>query len=389
MNHTDSIGLVSPQTFTFAADEPFRLESGATLGPVTLAYETYGRLNADRSNAILILHALSGSAHAAGRHAAADPHPGWWDDCIGPGRAFDTDRYYVICSNVLGSCYGSSGPLSLDPATGAPYGLRFPVVTVGDMVRAQTKLLDHLGIDRLLCAAGGSMGGMQVLEWAAHHPGRLRAAIPLATTARHSPMLIAFSEVGRQAIYADPAWNNGEYYNHGKKPDAGLAVARMVGHITCLSDASMQQKFGRRLQTREQYGYEFQTEFAVESYLKYNGNNFTRRFDANSYLYITKAMDYFDLSQPTGSLAAAFAGAAAVKFLVVSFTSDWLYPSYHSKELVRALHAVGIDVTYLDIESTWGHDAFLLEVNTMTRLLSSFLDRLSEEEGIARPGSNQ
>ena len=377
--------LVTSQTFTFATDEPFALESGATLQPVTLAYETYGRLNADRSNAILILHALSGSAHAAGRHTPDDPHPGWWDDCIGPGKAFDTDRYYVICSNVLGSCYGSSGPASLEPSSGEPYGLRFPVVTIGDMVRAQARLLDHLGIDRLLCAAGGSMGGMQVLEWAAHHPERLRAAIPLATTARHSPMLIAFSEVGRQAIYADPNWNNGEYYGNGKKPDAGLAVARMVGHITYLSDASMQQKFGRRLQTREQYGYEFRTEFAVESYLKYNGNNFTRRFDANSYLYVTKAMDYFDLSQPTGSLAAAFAAAVAVKFLVVSFTSDWLYPSYHSKELVRALHAVGADVTYLDIESTWGHDAFLLEVDTMTRLLASFLDRLAEEEGIARP----
>ncbi len=380
------IGLVTPQTFTFAEDEPFVLESGATLRPVTLAYETYGRLNAERSNAILILHALSGSAHAAGRHAADDPRPGWWDECIGPGKAFDTNRFFVICSNVLGSCYGSSGPTSPDPGRGVPYGLRFPVVTVGDMVRAQTRLLDHLGIERLLCAAGGSMGGMQVLEWAAHHPQRLRAAIPLATTARHSPMLIAFSEVGRQAIYADPYWNNGEYYGNGKKPDAGLAVARMVGHITYLSDASMQQKFGRRLQTREQYGYEFQTEFAVESYLKYNGNNFTRRFDANSYLYVTKAMDYFDLSQPTGSLAAAFAAATAVKFLVVSFTSDWLYPSYHSKELVRALHAVGADVTYLDIESTWGHDAFLLEVDTMTRLLGSFLDRLAAEEGIARPG---
>ena len=381
---THPLPLVTLQTFTFAEDEPFQLESGATLGPVTLAYETYGRLNADRSNAILILHALSGSAHAAGRHAADDPHPGWWDDCIGPGKAFDTERYFVICSNVLGSCYGSSGPASHDP-TGTPYGLRFPVVTIGDMVRAQARLLDHLGIDRLLCAAGGSMGGMQVLEWAAHHPHRLRAAIPLATTARHSPMLIAFSEVGRQAIYADPAWNNGEYYDNGKRPDAGLAVARMVGHITYLSDASMQQKFGRRLQTREQYGYEFQTEFEVESYLKYNGNNFTRRFDANSYLYVTKAMDYFDLSQPTGSLAAAFAAATAIKFLVVSFTSDWLYPSYHSKELVRALHAVGADVTYLDIESTWGHDAFLLEVDTMTRLLAGFLDRLSEEEGIAVP----
>lgn len=382
---SDSIGIVIPQTYTFAEDEPFVLESGATLGPVTLAYETYGRLNADHSNAILILHALSGSAHAAGYHAAADARPGWWDECIGPGKAFDTDRYFIICSNVLGSCYGSSGPSTVDPATGRPYGLNFPVVTIGDMVRAQVRLLDHLGIERLLCAAGGSMGGMQVLEWAARHPHRLRAAIPLATTARHSPMLIALGEVGRQAIYADPAWNGGDYYANGRKPDAGLALARMIGHITYLSEESMHHKFGRRLQAQEQYGYEFQTEFAVESYLKYNGNNFTRRFDANSYLYVTKAMDYFDLSQPTGSLAAAFARSSAVKFLIVSFTSDWLYPSYHSKDLVRALHAVGADASYLDIESSWGHDAFLLEVDTMTRLIESFLDRLSAEEGVGLP----
>ncbi|MBX3011185.1 MAG: homoserine O-acetyltransferase [Caldilineaceae bacterium] len=380
-----SVGLVQPDYFTFAEEEPFCLESGATLGPVTIAYETYGQLNADRSNAILICHALSGSAHAAGYHSSEDRKPGWWDECIGPGKAFDTDRFFVICSNVLGSCYGSTGPASLDPATGAPYGLSFPVVTIGDMVRAQRKLVDHLGIDQLLCVAGGSMGGMQVLEWAAHHADRIKSAIALATTAHHSPMLIAFGEVGRQAIYADPYWNNGDYYASGKKPDAGLAVARMVGHITYLSEASMHQKFGRRLQQLERYGYEFNTEFEIESYLKYNGNSFTRRFDANSYLYITKAMDYFDLAQPTGSLAATFAAAESKKFLVVSFTSDWLYPSYHSKELVSALTVAGADVTYLDIQSTWGHDAFLLEVETMTRLLGSFLDRLVREEGVELP----
>lgn len=362
-----------------------RLESGASLGPVTIAYETYGRLNAERSNAILIVHALSGSAHAAGYHSDDDSKPGWWDECIGPGKAFDTDRFFVICSNVIGSCYGSTGPSSINPATGRAYGLSFPVVTIGDMVRAQVKLMDHLGIDRLLCVAGGSMGGMQVLEWAAHHSTRVRAAIPLATTAHHSPMLIAFSEVGRQAIYADPAWNNGDYYGLGKKPDAGLAVARMVGHITYLSEESMHKKFGRRLRRLERYGYEFETEFEIESYLKYNGNSFTRRFDANSYLYVTKAMDYFDLSQPSGSLAASFANAENVKFLVVSFTSDWLYPSYHSKELVSALMAVGADATYLDIQSTWGHDAFLLEVETMTNLLGSFLERLVREEGVTPP----
>ena len=380
-----SVGIVEQQYFTFAEDEPFPLESGATLGPVTVAYETYGRLNADRSNAILICHALSGSGHAAGYHAADDAKPGWWDECIGPGKAFDTDRFFVICSNVIGSCYGSTGPMFTDPATDRPYGLRFPVVTIGDMVRAQVKLIDHLGIDQLLCVAGGSMGGMQVLEWAAHHPQRVKSAMPLATTAHHSPMLIAFSEVGRQAIYADPYWANGDYYLNEKKPDAGLAVARMVGHITYLSEQSMHAKFGRRLQHLEQYGYEFDTEFEVESYLKYNGNSFTRRFDANSYLYVTKAMDYFDLAQPTGVLAAAFADSIHLKYLVVSFTSDWLYPSYHSKELVSALTAAGADVTYLDIKSSWGHDAFLLEVETMTELLGSFLDRLVREEKIAAP----
>ncbi|MCC6453999.1 MAG: homoserine O-acetyltransferase [Caldilineaceae bacterium] len=385
MKQEQSVGVVEKHTFTFATEEPMHLESGASLGPVTIAYETYGRLNAERTNAILIVHALSGSAHAAGYHRADDAKPGWWDECIGPGKAFDTDRFYVICSNVLGSCYGSTGPSSVNPATGKPYGLSFPVVTIGDMVQAQVKLLDHLGIDQLLCVAGGSMGGMQVLEWAANHPTRLKSAIPLATTAHHSPMLIAFSEVGRQAIYADPAWANGDYYELGKKPDAGLAVARMVGHITYLSEESMQKKFGRRLRSLEQYGYEFETEFEIESYLKYNGNSFTRRFDANSYLYITKAMDYFDLSRHTGSMAAAFANAESVKFLVVSFTSDWLYPSYHSKEVVSALTAVGADVSYLDIQSTWGHDAFLLEVETMTALLGSFLDRLAHEEGVTFP----
>ncbi len=385
----NSLGVVRPQYYTFAEDEPFVLESGATLSPVTLAYETYGRLDAARANAVLILHALSGSAHAAGLDE--NGRVGWWDDCIGPGKAFDTDRFFIICSNVIGSCYGSTGPSSIDPATGKPYGLRFPVVTIGDMVRAQVRLIEHLGIERLLAVAGGSMGGMQALEWAAHYPERVAAAIPLATTARSSPMLIAFSEVGRQAIYADPNWKGGDYYANGSRPDAGLAVARMVGHITYLSEQSMHRKFGRRLQNREQFGYQFETEFQVESYLKHKGLAFTQRFDANSYLYITKAMDYFDLSQSrdcpngevSGGLATAFANSAHVRFLVVSFTSDWLYPSYHSKELVSALTAVGADVTYLDIQSTWGHDAFLLEVDTMTGLISSFVDRVAREEGLA------
>jgi homoserine O-acetyltransferase len=386
----DSVGIVETQYFTFAEDQPFVLESGATLGPVTLAYQTYGTLNANRSNAVLILHALSGGAHAAGYRSLEDTKPGWWDTSIGPGKAFDTNRFFVICSNIIGSCYGSTGPGSIDPATGKPYGLSFPVVTIGDVVRAQERLIDHLGIERLLCVVGGSMGGMQALEWAAHRPGRIRAAIPLATTARSNAMQIALSEVGRQAIYADPAWQGGDYYESGSRPDAGLAVARMIAHITYLSEESMHRKFGRRLKDREQFGYEFQTEFQVESYLKHQGLSFTQRFDANSYLYITKMMDYFDLSQssfgtnglPVNSLAAAFAGAQQIKFLVVSFTSDWLYPSHQSKQLVSALTAAGADVSYLDIESSAGHDAFLVEVSTMTRLLGGFMDRLAREEGI-------
>jgi homoserine O-acetyltransferase len=380
----DSVGLVQRQYFTFATDEPMPLDSGEKLGPITLAYETYGQLNADRSNAILILHALSGDAHAAGYHSPEDTKPGWWDDCIGPGKAFDTRRYFVVCSNVIGGCQGSTGPSSINPATGRPYGLSFPVITIGDMVRAQRYLIDHLGIEKLLAVAGGSMGGMQALQWAVSYPERVRSVVALATTARHSPMLIAFSEVGRQAIYADPNWNHGDYYD-GPRPNAGLALARMIGHITYLSEESMHQKFGRRLQNRERYGFEFDTEFAVEGYLKHKGTQFTNRFDANSYLYITKALDYFDLANGYGSLANAFAKSAHIMYLVVSFTSDWLYPPYHSKEIVSALTAVGADVTYCNLKSTWGHDAFLLEVETMTKLIADFLDRVVVEHQIALP----
>lgn len=384
MNDKRSVGPVERQYVTFAADEPMLLDSGETLGPVTIAYETYGRLNPEHSNAILIVHALSGDAHAAGYHAQSPSKLGWWDDCIGPGKAFDTDKYFVICSNVIGGCQGSTGPGSINPKVGKPYGLQFPVITVGDMVRAQRHLIDHLGIDKLLAVAGGSMGGMQVLQWAASYPERLRAALPLATTARHSPMLISFSEVGRQAIYADPNWNKGDYYG-APPPNTGLALARMIGHITYLSEASMHQKFGRRLERRERFGYDFDTDFAIESYLRYKGSQFTERFDANTYLYVTKAMDYFDLSNGHKSLAGAFANSAGITYLVVSFTSDWLYPPYHSKELVSALTAVGADVTYCNLKSTWGHDAFLLEVETMTRLISDFLGRVIDENGIAFP----
>lgn len=359
-------------------NEPLKLQSGATLEPpIEIAYETYGRLNASGTNAVLICHALSGDAHAAGKHHPDDRKPGWWDNAIGPGKAFDTDRYFIICSNVIGGCAGSTGPKSINPKSGKPYGLSFPVVTISDMVEAQVRLLDHLGVRALLSVAGGSMGGMQALQWTVSHPDRVRSAIVLASTARVSPQAIAFDEVGRQAIYADPNWKHGDYYD-GEPPKAGLAVARMVGHITYLSDKSMRQKFGRRLQTKEKYGYEFATEFSVESYLHYHGQRFTQRFDANSYLYITKAIDYFDLSLGHGSLAEAFRPARA-KYLIVSYSSDWLYPPEEAEEIVRALLQNNLDVTYVEIQSDYGHDAFLIEAEKLAGLSSDFLARVERD----------
>ena len=305
----------------FASFESLPLDCGASLGPVEVAYETYGVLNAAKSNAILILHALSGDAHAAGISQETGK-PGWWDNSIGHGKAFDTENYFVICSNVLGGCRGTTGPASLDPKTGSPYAMSFPGITIPDMVRLQKMLIDSLGIERLLAVTGGSMGGMQALEWAVAYPQSVVAAIPIATTARHSAQQIAFNEVGRQAIMSDPDWNGGDYY--GKKPPArGLAVARMIGHITYMSDESMREKFGRRLQDKESYGFDFSIDFEVESYLRYRGAQFVDRFDANSYLYITKAMDYFDLANGRGSMAEAL-GQSSARFLVISFTSDWL-----------------------------------------------------------------
>lgn len=386
-----SVGLTTTQFYTFA--EPpheMELDSGERLGPITLAYETYGELNADRSNAILACHALSGDAHAAGISAddsgpsAADTgfgaeergladkaRIGWWDNMIGPGKAFDTDRYFVICVNVIGGCKGSTGPSSINPRTGRPYGLTFPVVTIGDMVRAQKRLLEHLGIESLLTVTGGSMGGMQALQWAVAYPDSVRSCIPIATTARLSAQGIAFNEVSRQAIMADPNWRRGDYYGH-TPPNAGLAIARMVGHITYLSDESMHRKFGRRLRAQEKYGYHFATDFEVESYLRHQGDSFIRRFDANSYLYITKAIDYFDLANGHGTLAEAFRGTKA-RFLVISFSSDWLYPSYQSKDIVRALRANDVDVSYCEIPSSYGHDAFLLEEEAQTKMIRGFL----------------
>lgn len=296
---------------------------------------------------------------------------------VGPGKAFDTRRYYVICSNCLGGCKGSTGPSSIDPATGRPWALRFPLITIRDMVRAQAHLIEHLGIERLLTVVGGSMGGMQVLEWAVTYPERIRSAIPIATTARLSAQSIGFNEVGRQAIMADPHWNGGEYYG-GPRPDTGLAIARMIGHITYLSDESMRAKFGRRLCNKTTYSYEFLTDFEVESYLHYQGREFIQRFDANSYLYITKAQDYFDLAGREGSLRQAFQ-RSRLPFLVLAYSSDWLFPAYQSKEIVQALQANDIPVTYAEIPSSYGHDAFLLETAQMTRLIGSFLDRVYQE----------
>ena len=372
--------IVKTQYVTF--DQELKLQSGATLGPIALAYETYGSLNEDRSNAILICHALSGDAHVAGKHAETDRKAGWWDEAVGPGKAFDTDKYFIISSNVIGGCRGSTGPGSINPKTGKPYGLTFPVITIGDMVEAQRMLLDHLDIPRLLSVTGGSMGGMQALQWAVSYPNRIRSAIVLASTARVSPQAIAFDEVARQAIYADPSWNHGDYYQ-STPPNAGLAVARMIGHITYLSDASMRQKFGRRLQEKEKFGYEFATEFAVENYLKYRGSSFTQRFDANSYLYITKAIDYFDLSQGLSSFAEAFRKVKS-RFLVVSYSSDWLYPPAESEEIVRALLQNGMDATYVEIQSNYGHDAFLLEAERLAGLTRDFLARV-EKEGVKPP----
>src|ERR1700690_2931702 len=353
-----------------ACFESLTLDCGETLAPVEVAYETYGQLNAARSNAICICHALTGDAHAAGI-SHADGKPGWWDSMIGPGKAFDTDKYFVVCSNVLGGCRGTTGPSSPNAATGKPYALAFPVITIPDMVRLQRMLIERLGIERLLAVTGGSMGGMQALQWAAAYPEAVVSTIPIASTARHSAQQIAFNEVGRQAIIADPDWREGNYYG-GKPPARGLAGARMVGHITYMSDDSMREKFGRRLRGKNSFGYDFDVDFEVESYLRYRGSEFVSRFDANSYLYITKAMDYFDLSNGDGSLAAAF-GRSKARFLVIIFTSDWLYPSYQSQELVRALRARNRDVAYVELESNYGHDSFLVDVVEQTDLVRGFL----------------
>lgn len=373
----NSVGIVTPNQFTFASVEaPMVLESGRTLGPVDIVYETYGEPNADRSNAILICHALSGDHHAAGYHDPHDPHTGWWDSMIGPGKAFDTRKYWVICSNIIAGCKGSTGPLSINPATGQAYGLDFPIVTVGDMVDAQKQLVDHLGIARLYSIAGGSMGGFQVLEWSLRYPDMVRSAICIASAARLSAQAIAFNTIGRSAITRDPEWREGKY--DGKGPETGLATARMVGHITYLSEMLLDAKFGRRLQSANRLRYNFTTEFAIESYLDYKGSAFTQRFDANSYLYITKAMDYFDISRSYGPLKQAF-GAMTARSLFVSYSTDWLFPTSQTREMVRALLSNGKPVSFIEIESPYGHDAFLVEEEKLTRILSGFLTGVEKE----------
>jgi homoserine O-acetyltransferase/O-succinyltransferase len=365
-----------------ARDVPMRLDSGETIGPFTTAYTTCGELNADKSNAILVCHALTGDQYVLETHPLTEK-PGWWELMVGPGKPLDTDRYFILCVNVLGGCMGSSGPRDINPETGEPWGLDFPVITIGDMVRAQALLLDHLGIDKLFCAVGGSMGAMQVLEWAAKYPNRVFSVVPIAGAARHSAQNIAFHEVGRQAIMADPDWRKGNYLREGAIPKGGLSVARMAAHITYLSETALHRKFGRRLQARDALSFGFDADFQVESYLRHQGSTFVERFDANSYLYITRAMDYFDLAgEHDGVLAGAFEGTD-VRFCIISFTSDWLFPTQESREVVRALNAVAANVSFVEIETDKGHDAFLLDEPEFYRTVSGFIEGAAEHRGLS------
>jgi homoserine O-acetyltransferase len=362
-------------------ERPLTLASGARLSPFTVAYQTYGALNEERSNAILVCHALTGDQYLAGIHPLTGRR-GWWDDVVGPGLPLDTERFHILCVNVLGACMGTTGPSAVNPATGRPYNLDFPLITVGDMVEAQAMLLDHLGIDQLLAVVGGSMGGMQVLEWARHYPERVFSAVPIACAARHTAQNIAFHEVGRQAIMADPNWHGGDYAAHGTRPSQGLAVARMAAHITYLSDESLHRKFGRGLQDRDRITFAFEPDFKVESYLHYQGRSFVERFDANSYLYITRAMDYFDIAaEHGGSLQAAFADTP-VRFCLISFTSDWLFPTSEVRAVVHALNANAANVSFVEIETDKGHDSFLLDVPEFTAILRGFLDSAAEQRGL-------
>ncbi len=375
-----SVGVVEKKYYTFAEPpDKLVLESGAQLGPVTIAYETYGTLNRQRDNCILLAHAFSGDSHAAGLYVTdgENDKPGWWDFLVGPGKGIDTERYFVVCPNILGSCMGSTGPGSINPETNRPYGLSFPMMTIGDMVVTQKALIEHLGISSLLAVIGGSVGGMQVLEWCVRFPDMIRAAVPIATTMRHSALAIAFNEIARQSIMADPNWAKGNYYG-GKKPDMGLAVARMVGHVTYLSDEAMRRKFGRRLQDKEHFSFGFEGDFQVESYLRHQGSKFVSRFDANSVLYITKASDYFDVVEQIGRPGLVGESLPSkIKYLIVSYSSDWLYPTYQAKELVKKLKRSGRDVSFCEIEADCGHDAFLVPDERFSTLIKGFLDGIS------------
>jgi len=371
-----------PSSKVMHFDEPLRLDCGQFLAPFSQAYQTYGELNADKSNAILVCHALTGDQHVANPHPVTGK-PGWWETMVGPGKPIDTNRFFVICPNIIGGCMGSTGPASIDPKTGKPYGLDFPVITIGDMVDAQVRLIDRLGIDQLFCVIGGSMGGMQVLEWAARHKDRVFTAVPIATAASHSSQNIAFHEVGRQSVMADPDWCGGRYLEQGRVPRRGLAVARMAAHITYLSEEALHRKFGRNLQDRTNRSFSFSADFQVESYLRHQGISFVDRFDANSYLYITRAMDYFDLAAEYGDvLANAFKGTKT-RFCVVSFTSDWLYPTRESKRIVQALNAVAANVSFVEVESDKGHDAFLLDEPELFATVRGFINSAAAKRGIA------
>jgi homoserine O-acetyltransferase len=365
---------------TFGADQPMPLDSGVEFGPFTIAYQTYGSLNRERSNAVLLCHALTGDQFAVETHPVTGK-PGWWELMVGPGKPIDTDKFFVISTNVLGGCMGTTGPRDINPRTGRTYGIGFPVITVGDMVRAQKLLIDHLGIDKLFCITGGSMGAMQVLQWAAAYPQHVFAAVPVAGAARHSAQNIAFHEVGRQAIMADPDWCGGDYQVQGRNPARGLAVARMAAHITYLSETALHRKFGRNLQDRVQLTYGFDADFQVESYLRHQGSTFVDRFDANSYLYITRAMDYFDMAREFGSVPNAFRGTP-VRFCLFSFTSDWLFPTSESRAIVHALNAVAANVSFVEIESDKGHDAFLLDEPEFLATMRGFLAGCAEHRGL-------
>ncbi|MAU98151.1 MAG: homoserine O-acetyltransferase [Fulvimarina sp.] len=367
----------------FGKDEPLRLDAGIDLSPVRIAYNTYGELNADRSNAILVCHALTGDHYAASRSPVTGK-PGWWSSIIGPGKPIDTDKYFVICSNVIGGCLGSTGPASIDPETGEPYGLSLPVITIRDMVRAQAMLVERLGIDTLFAVIGGSMGGMQVLQWTVSYPDKVFAALPIATGARHSAQNIAFHEVGRQAVMADPDWQGGRYFREGKRPVKGLAVARMTAHVTYLSEMALQRKFGRNLQDREAFGFGFDADFQIESYLRHQGMTFVDRFDANSYLYMTRAMDYFDIAADfDGSLAKAFQGSQT-RFCLVSFSSDWLFPTEENRAVVHALNAAAASVSFVEIDTDRGHDAFLLEEPNFFAAIEGFVSSAARARGLDR-----